>query len=60
MLNIRPIVLPRPLVTLFANKFYLLCAYVATFVVASRDADIGWILGIILSYFHMQYTAHIE
>lgn len=57
---IQPLVLPRPIVRLFANKLYLLFAYVTMYMIAVRDADVGWIVGIVLGYFHMQYLSGIH
>ena len=48
--------LPRPLVYLFANKFYLLIVYACIFLCASLyDVDVGAVVGIAFGYFHMSY-----
>lgn len=55
VIPIRPVILPRPIVTLFANKLYLLFIYIALYMLARHDADIGFLAGIVLCYFHVQY-----
>ena len=60
IIPIRPIVLPRPIVVLFANKLYLMCTYVLVYILLKRNADVGALAAIVLGYFHVQYLIGVE
>lgn len=53
------IVLPRPVVVVFANKAYLLAAYVAVWILSRSDIDAAAIAAIALGYFHVQYLSRV-